>query len=74
MQGLGRLLIYAGVFVAILGVCVLAAEKSGLPLGRLPGDFSWHGKRSAVYFPFTTCLLLSAILSFLLYLLSRLRR
>lgn len=74
MQGLGRLLILAGVFVAILGVIVLVAEKSGLPLGRLPGDFAWRGKRSSVYFPFTTCLLLSAILSLLFYLLSRWRR
>lgn len=74
MQGLGRLLIYAGVFVVIVGVCVLLAEKLGLPLGRLPGDFAWRGKRSSVYFPLATCLLLSVILSFLLYVLGRLRR
>lgn len=74
MQGLGRLLIYAGVFVVIIGVCVLLAEKLGLPLGRLPGDFAWRGKRSSVYFPLATCLLLSVILSFLLYVLGRLRR
>jgi hypothetical protein len=74
MQGLGRLLIYAGVFIVILGVCILLAEKLGLPMGRLPGDFTWRGKRSSVYFPLATCLLLSAILSFLLYVLGRLRR
>jgi hypothetical protein len=74
MQGLGRLLIYAGVFIVILGVCVLLAEKLGLPLGRLPGDFAWRGKRSSVYFPLATCLILSAILSLLLYVLGRLRR
>ncbi|MGO8718079.1 MAG: DUF2905 domain-containing protein [Acidobacteriaceae bacterium] len=68
------MLIYAGVFIALLGVCVLVAEKLGLPLGRLPGDFSWKGKRSSVYFPLATCLLLSAILSLLLYVLGRLRR
>lgn len=74
MQGLGRLLIYAGVFIVIVGVCVLLAEKLGLPLGRLPGDFAWRGKRSSVYFPLATCLLLSAILSLLLYVLGHLRR
>lgn len=73
MQGLGRLLIYAGVFIVILGVCLLLAEKLGLPLGRLPGDFAWRGKRSSVYFPLATCLLLSLILSFLLYVIGRLR-
>jgi hypothetical protein len=74
MHGLGRLLVYAGIFIVILGVCFLLAEKSGLPLGRLPGDFSWRGKRSAVYFPFATCIILSAILSLVLFLLGRMRR
>lgn len=74
MLGLGRLLIYAGGFIVLLGVCVLLAEKLGLPLGRLPGDFAWKGKRSSVYFPLATCLLLSAILSLLLYVFGRLRR
>lgn len=68
------MLIYAGVFIILLGVCVLAAEKLGLTLGRLPGDLTWRGKSSSVYFPLATCLLLSVILSFLLYLLSHLRR
>ncbi len=74
MQELGRWLIYAGVFIVILGVCVLLAEKLGVPFGRLPGDFAWKGKRSSVYFPLATSLLLSAILSLLLYVLGRLRR
>jgi hypothetical protein len=74
MQGLGRLLIYAGGFIFILGVCVIVAEKSGLPLGRLPGDFTWRGKRSSVYFPLATCLLLSVVFSLVLYILSRFRR
>jgi hypothetical protein len=74
MQGLGRLLIYAGAFILILGVCVLLAEKLGLPLGRLPGDIAWKGRRSSVYFPLATCLLLSVILSLILYVLNYLRR
>jgi hypothetical protein len=74
MQGLGRLLIYAGAFIVILGVCVLLAEKLGLPLGRLPGDIAWKGRRSSVYFPLATCLLLSVILSLILYVLNYLRR
>lgn len=74
MQGLGRLLIFTGVFIVILGVCVLLAHKLGLPLGRLPGDFAWKGKHSSVYFPLATCLLLSVILSVVLYVLNHLRR
>jgi uncharacterized membrane protein len=74
MQGLGRLLIFAGFFIAILGVCVLLAQKLGVPLGRLPGDIVWKGKHSSVYFPLATCLLLSVILSVVLYVLNHLRR
>jgi hypothetical protein len=74
MQGLGRLLIFAGFFIVILGVCVLLAQKMGLPLGRLPGDIAWKGKHTSVYFPLATCLLLSVILSLILYVLNTLRR
>lgn len=74
MHGLGRLLIYTGLFIVILGMCILLAEKMGLPLGHLPGDFAWRGKRSSFYFPLTTCVVLSAVLSLILYILGRLRR
>lgn len=68
------MLIVTGVFILILGVCVLLAQKLGLPLGRLPGDISWKGKHTSVYFPLATCLLLSVILSLVLYVLNHLRR
>ena len=68
------MLIFAGVFIVILGVCVVVAQKLGLPLGRLPGDISWKGKHTSVYFPLATCLLLSVILSLVLYVLNHLRR
>lgn len=74
MQGLGRLLVFAGIFIVILGVCVLLAQKLGLPLGRLPGDITWKGKHTSVYFPLATCVLLSVILSLVLYVLNHLRR
>ncbi len=73
MNALGRLLISVGVLIAIVGALLLT-EKFGLPLGRLPGDFAWRGKNSSFYFPLTTCLLLSALLSLLFYILSRVRR
>ena len=74
MTALGRLLISIGVLIVIVGALLLLAQKFGLPLGRLPGDFAWRGKNSSFYFPLTTCLLLSAFLSLLLYLLGRIRR
>jgi hypothetical protein len=73
MNGIARLLIVSGAFLVIAGIAVLLAEKVGVPLGRLPGDFSWKGQRSSFYFPLATSLLLSALLSLLLYLFGRLR-
>ena len=74
MYGIARLLIATGVLLVLVGLCVLIAEKSGLPLGKLPGDFAWRGKHSAIYFPLSTSLLLSGLLSLLFYILGRLRR
>jgi hypothetical protein len=74
MYGVARLLISAGILLVLAGLFVLIAGKAGLPLGRLPGDFAWRGKHSSVYFPLATSLLLSALLSLLLYVFGRLRR
>jgi hypothetical protein len=67
----GRLLIYAGAALMLVGLIVIAAGKLGLPLGRLPGDIVWRGKNSTFYFPLATCLLLSVVLSLVAWLLRR---
>jgi hypothetical protein len=46
----------------------------GLPLGRLPGDIAYKGKNVSVYFPLGTSILISVVLTVILYLLSRFRR
>lgn len=66
----GRLLIYAGVILIVLGAIVLLLHRFHLPLGRLPGDLVWRGKHSTVYFPWVTCLVLSAVVTFLFWLFS----
>jgi hypothetical protein len=74
MNDLGRALIGFGLFIAAIGVVVLLLGKSGLPIGRLPGDFSWRSKNTTVYFPLGTSILLSVILSLVFFILSRLRK
>jgi hypothetical protein len=74
MNELGKLLIGLGLMLAVVGVVLLAAGRFGLPLGRLPGDVAYKGKNVSVYFPLGTCILLSVVLSLLLYLVSRFRR
>jgi hypothetical protein len=68
---LGRMLIILGLALVALGVVVTLAGRSPLPLGRLPGDIRIQGKNSSFYFPLTTCLLVSAVVSLIFWLLRR---
>ncbi len=70
-MNLGRLLIVAGLVLAVLGVIVIALGRMNLPLGRLPGDVVWRGRHTTVYFPWVTCLILSLLATFVLWLLNR---
>jgi Protein of unknown function (DUF2905) len=74
MNEIGKTLLVLGLVFAVIGAVVLFAGRIGLPLGRLPGDFAYRGKRVSVYFPLGTSLLVSALLTVLLYLLSRFHR
>jgi hypothetical protein len=74
MNDLGRLLIGLGLVLLIAGGLLLLLGRTGVPLGRLPGDISYRGKNLSVYFPLGTSILLSVLLSVVFYLLSRFRR
>lgn len=71
---LGKLLVIVGAGLVVLGLVVMLVGKSQLPLGRLPGDIVYRGKNTSFYFPLTTSILLSVVLSLVLYVISRLRR
>ena len=68
---IGRMLIAVGLLVAALGVIVSLGEKLPIRLGRLPGDIIIRGKHSVFYFPLVTCLLISVVLSLVLWLINR---
>jgi hypothetical protein len=70
-MGLGRLLIALGVLLVIAGLAVTFGSRLPLRLGRLPGDIAIHGRNSSFYFPITTCILLSVLLSLVLWILRR---
>jgi hypothetical protein len=74
MNDLGRLLIGLGLVLLIAGGLVLLLGRTGIPLGRLPGDISYKSKNFSVYFPLGTSILVSVLLSLVFYLLSRFRR
>jgi hypothetical protein len=71
---LGKLLVIVGGGLVLIGLVVMLVGKSQLPLGRLPGDIVYRGKNTSFYVPLTTSILLSVVLSLVLYVISRLRR
>ena len=74
MTDLGKALIAVGFVIALIGALLIVAGRMGLPLGRLPGDFAYRGKNFSVFVPLGTSVLLSVILSVVLYILSRFHR
>jgi hypothetical protein len=70
-MSLGRMLIGLGLLVAALGVLISIGERLPFRLGHLPGDIIIRGKNSVFYFPLVTCLLISAVLSLVLWLINR---
>ena len=69
---LGRLLIVGGVMLIIIGAVLVAAPK--IPwLGRLPGDIIIHRENVSFYFPITTCLVISVVMSMIFWIFGRFR-
>lgn len=74
MTDLGKLLIVVGAGVLLVGVLLVVLGRTNLPLGRLPGDIFYRGKNTTIYFPLMTCLLLSVVLSIVLYVVGKWRK
>jgi len=70
-MGFGRFLIMVGVVLIVAGLALTYGGRLPIRLGRLPGDIAIHGKNSSFYFPITTCILLSVVLSLVMWLLRR---
>ena len=68
------MLILAGVALIVMGALTLALERMNVPLGRLPGDLNWRGRGWSVSFPIVTCLVVSVVLSVLMWVVSYFRR
>lgn len=72
---IGKLLIILGGILVVVGILfVLGSKFSFLGLGKLPGDINYKGKNSTFYFPLTTCLLLSVVITLIMWLISHFSR
>jgi uncharacterized protein HemY len=66
----GKILIFFGTILIFLGLIFSFAGKIPF-LGRLPGDIYIKKENFTFYFPITTCILISFVLSVIFYLISR---
>jgi hypothetical protein len=71
---IGKLLVFAGGTIVVVGLALILLGRTSLPIGRLPGDIVYRGKNTIFYFPLATSIVLSVVLSVLLYLIGRLRK
>ncbi len=71
MSDIGKILIGFGLLLVILGGLLVIGGRLNLPIGRLPGDIIYRGKTTTVYFPIVTSIILSILLSAVLWLFSR---
>jgi hypothetical protein len=74
MGDLGKILMALGAVLVVAGAGLMLAGRLHVPLGKLPGDFVYRGKNTVVYFPLGTSLVVSIVLSVVLYVISRVRR
>jgi hypothetical protein len=70
-NGLAKILIVSGGIIVIIGILILLSGKIPF-IGKLPGDFHYEGKNWSFYFPLATSILISIIVSLILYLIRKL--
>jgi hypothetical protein len=70
---IGKMLVGLGLVILAAGTILLLLGKTNLPIGRLPGDILYRGKHTTFYFPLATSIVVSVVLSVVLYLVGRIR-
>ena len=71
MADIGKSIIFIGIVIIIIGVILLFSDKLPFNLGKLPGDISYKKENFSFYFPITTSILISIVLSLLFYLFDK---
>jgi len=71
MENIARFLVIGGFILILLGGGVYLAAKFGIPFGRLPGDIHIEGKNGTFYFPITSSIVVSILLTIILNLIAR---
>ena len=72
MESIARFVMILGVALIVIGAGMYGLAKLNIPLGRLPGDIHIEGQNGSFYFPITTSILLSIVLTVLLNVIAKL--
>jgi hypothetical protein len=71
-SSLGKGLVVLGLVLVVVGGLVWLLARTGLPLGRLPGDLRIEGEKLSCYVPIVTMIVLSVVLTIVLNIIVRL--
>lgn len=71
MVEIGKGIIFIGIVIVIIGIILSFSDKLPFALGKLPGDIVYKKENTSFYFPITTSIIVSIILSLLLYLFGK---
>lgn len=71
---LGKMLVALGGIIVIAGLLLILAGRTNLPLGRLPGDIVYRGKNTTFYFPLATSIVISIVLTIVMYFVGKVRK
>ena len=71
MENIARYLMLGGMILFLVGGGIFLASKFGIPLGRLPGDIRVEGENGSFYFPLTSSILISILLTIIFNIISR---
>ena len=74
VRELGKFLLVAGIVLAATGALLMSGSKLPLRLGRLPGDIVVKGRNGGFYFPIVTCIIVSVVLTLLMWIVNFFRR
>ena len=74
METIGRYLMLGGIILFLVGGGLYLSAKLGLPLGRLPGDIRIEGENGVFYFPITSSILVSVVLTIVVNVILKLLR
>ncbi|RUM58614.1 MAG: DUF2905 domain-containing protein [Persephonella sp.] len=74
MEHIGKLFLFIGLFLVLIGFLLMMFDKLPFNIGRLPGDIYIKKDNFVFYFPITTSILLSIFFSFILFIISKISK